>query len=156
MKEEKGFTLIEVLVSLAIFVLLIITLFQLVLLAMRTNVITGKRNNAVNAVFVEAEKIKVKRFEDIQNYFTQIYQDGTFYFVQTDVNFPPTAPGLQNNQYLKEIKIGVYWGMEYPVGYYGSQRKDFNQCMIENQNIEQCKNIAHHSYEYTFYVAEAL
>lgn len=148
--KEKGFTLIELLISLTLFVISILLLFQLVLLAMRVNLINSKRNNAVITAFTEIEKVKAKRFEDIRDGFIEIYKDGTFYFVQKKVTVPEGKPEL------KEVKIGVYWGMEAPVGPYGSGRKQFNECMRDNMNIEQCKSIAHHSYEYTFAIAEAL
>lgn len=148
--KEKGFTLIELLISLALFVISILLLFQLVLLAMRVNFINSKRNNAVMTAFSETEKVKGKRFEDIKDEFTGIYKEGTFYFVQKKVTVPQGKPEL------KEIKIGVYWGMEAPVGVYGSGRKQFNECMRDNMDIEQCKSIPHHSYEYTFTIAEAL
>ncbi len=148
--KEKGFTLIELLISLALFVISILLLFQLVLLAMRVNLISSKRNAAVMTAFTETEKVKAKRFEDIRDEFTEVYKEETFYFVQKKVKIPEGKPEL------REIKIGIYWGMEAPVGPYGSYRAQFNQCMRDNQNIEQCKSIPHHSYEYTFTIAEAL
>ncbi|GEM_PF-2813846 len=148
--KEKGFTLIELLISLALFVVSILLLFQLVLLAMRVNLINSKRNSAVMTAFTETEKVKAKRFEDIKDEFTEVYKEGTFYFVQKKVSIPEGKPEL------REIKIGVYWGMEAAVGPSGSGRSRFNECMRDNMDIEQCKSIPHHSYEYTFTIAEAL
>jgi prepilin-type N-terminal cleavage/methylation domain-containing protein len=144
--KEKGFTLVELLISLALFVISILLLFQLVLLAMRVNLVNSKRNNAVITAFSETEKVKAKRFEDIKDEFTEVYKDGTFYFVQKKVTVPAEKPEL------KEIKIGIYWGMETGT----TKRNQFNECMRNNMDIEQCKSIPHHSYEYTFTVAEAL
>ncbi len=148
--KEKGFTLIELLISLALFVISILLLFQLVLLAMRVNLINSTRNNAVLTAFTETEKVKAKRFEDIRDEFTEIYKEGTFYFVQKKVKIPEGKPEL------REIKIGIYWGTEAARKFYSARRREFEQCMRDNQDIEQCKSIPHHSYEYTFTIAEAL
>ncbi len=146
--KEKGFTLIEVLIAIALFVISILLLFQLVLLAMRTNLINAKRNDAIMTAFVESEKVKTTRFEDITDEFTTVYRNGTFYFVQKRVSVLPDKPEL------KEVRVGVYWGMEY--GGLHTSHLRFDACMQQHQNIEECKNIAHHSYEYTFLIAEAL
>lgn len=146
--KERGFTLIELLIALSLFVLSILLLFQLVLLAMRVNFTTAKRNQAVMVAFSESEKVKGKRFEDLQDEFTIVYKDGTYYFVQKTVKIPLDKDGRLINE-MREIKVGVYWGWE-------GLGSNFNECMKNNQNIEQCKNHPHHSHEHTFYLTEEL
>lgn len=153
--KDKGFTLIELLIALSLFVLSILLLFQLVVLAMRVNVVNAKRNIAIMTAFTESEKVKAKRFEDLKDEFTTVYKDGTFYFVQKIVKIPRDKDGSIIPE-MREIKIGVYWGMERAVGYGGSYRKEFEQCMEANKDIEQCKSYPHHSYEHILYIAEAL
>ncbi len=147
--KERGFTLIELLVALSLFVLSILLLFQLVLLAMRVNVVNSKRNIAIMTAFAESEKFKAKRFEDLKDEFTIVYREGTFYFVQTSVRIPQDEKGNLMSE-MREIKMGVYWGWE------GLRRKDFDNCMKTQQNIEQCKNYPYHSHEHIFYIAEEL
>lgn len=146
--KERGFTLIELLIALSLFVLSILLLFQLVLLAMRVNFTTAKRNQAVMVAFSESEKVKGKRFEDLHDEFTIVYKDGTYYFVQKTVKTPLDKDGKLINE-MREIKVGVYWGWE-------GLGSNFNECMKNNQNIEQCKVYPHHSHEHTFYLTEEL
>lgn len=150
--KDKGFTLIELLIALSLFVLSILLLFQLVVLAMRVNVVNAKRNNAIMTAFTETEKVKAKRFQDLKDEFTTVYKDGTFYFVQKTVKIPRDKDGNIIPE-MREIKVGVYWGWETA---YIIHRKEFDQCMEVQKDIEQCKSYPHHSYEHILYIAEAL
>lgn len=155
--KEKGFTLIELLIALSLFVLSILLLFQLVLLAMRVNVLNAKRNQAVMIAFSESEKVKGKRFEDLPDGFKEFtihFKDGTYYFVHKTVRIPLDREGKLMNE-MREVKVGIYWGWEFRVWQY-IRSTEFSECMKNKQNIEECKNYPHHSYESTFYITEAI
>lgn len=108
-KNEKGFSLIEILVALLLMQLVLLVLLEVAVLIMNTNLRDTLRDFGVQVTQTEIAKYRSQRFEDIPTGTkTSVYQRkiGSAHY---EFNVTSTVSDVPGNPDLKTLQVLTQW-----------------------------------------------